>query len=296
MRIVITIFVCLVPGWAGYAQQPLFGDRVDRGVIDTSLLPEVSGAACSTLNADILWVHNDSGGENLLYALDARTAAVVAVYRVAGVPNHDWEDIAAGPGPEPGVSFLYIADIGDNEGERPVKQIIRIREPVVPAGSARGVRTLTGAEICSFRYPDGVHNAETLLLDPLSRDMYIVTKSRRTAAVYRLVFPRPVDRIVTAERCGTIDMPQATAGSVTVDGTGIIIKNYFSMFYWRRDPAASLFQALSSAPAILPYIPEPQGEAVCWKREGNRDGFFTLSEQKANMPVHLFYYPPQGRE
>ena len=41
--------------------------------------------------------------------------------RAAGGPstapsNVDWEDIAAGPGPEPGQHYLYVGDIGDNTG------------------------------------------------------------------------------------------------------------------------------------------------------------------------------------
>lgn len=295
MRSIITVISLSLLLWGrAHAQQPQFGDRVDRGVVNTSLLAEISGAVSSSLNPHCLWVHNDSGNENCLYALDTRTAAVIAVYRIAGVANHDWEDIAAGPGPEQGVSYLYVADIGDNDMKRPVKQIVRFPEPRLTAGSPAEMKIVRGADIISFKYPDGCHDAETLLLDPLSRDMYIVSKTSRDAVLYRLSFPQNTDRVIAAEKCGAVHLPQATAGSVTRDGSGIVIKNYFSLFYWRRDAGSTLFQALGAAPVILPYIPEPQGEAVCWDRDGK--GLFTLSEQKANMPVHLFYYPPRGLE
>ena len=41
----------------------------------------------------------------------------------------DWEDIAVGPGPEPGVSYVYIGDIGDNLRLRSTISLLRFPEP-----------------------------------------------------------------------------------------------------------------------------------------------------------------------
>jgi len=276
------------------AQIPRFLPRVDRGTIDTALLPEVSGAAFSSANPGIIWVHNDSGGGNFLYGISSRTAEVVAVYRIGGVSILDWEDTSCGPGPESGISYIYIGDFGDNERKRHVKHIIRVKEPVIQQGSSSGPVLLHDTHTISFMYPDGYHDAETLLLDPLSGDMYIVTKSPGTSLIYRLPADTPVNAVYAAQRCCSLDLPQATGGSVSADGARILIKNYFSLFYWDRDPDRSFASAFDAPPQLLPYIPEPQGEAVCWNREGN--GFFTLSEQKGPLPVHLFYYPPKQYE
>ena len=50
---------------------------------------------------------------------------------LAGVENRDWEDIAVGPGPDASKSYVYVADIGDNEGQYQYKYIYRFEEPVL---------------------------------------------------------------------------------------------------------------------------------------------------------------------
>jgi hypothetical protein len=61
------------------------------------------------------------------------------------------------------------------------------------------------------------------------------------------------------------------------------------IYYWKRGPEQTVAQALSQAPAKLPYIIEPQGEAVCWHPEGK--GYYTLSEEFRDVPAHLYFYP-----
>ena len=50
----------------------------------------------------------------------------------AGVDGHqfnDVEDISIGPGPEEGVDYLYVSDTGNNDRDRIVMQVYRVREP-----------------------------------------------------------------------------------------------------------------------------------------------------------------------
>ena len=77
------------------------------------LLDEVSGVVASRVHTPDLWVHNDSGGEPAVYAITP-DGALLGAYTIDGATNVDWEDIAVGPGPQPGTSYLYVADIGDN--------------------------------------------------------------------------------------------------------------------------------------------------------------------------------------
>ncbi|MCO5233402.1 MAG: T9SS type A sorting domain-containing protein [Chitinophagales bacterium] len=61
---------------------------------------------------EFLWTFNDSGGEAALYALDPNTGSVMHKLIVAGAANYDWEDIAVDD------NFVYIGDIGNNNGNR----------------------------------------------------------------------------------------------------------------------------------------------------------------------------------
>lgn len=60
---------------------------------------------------DLLWTHNDSGGEPVLYALDTSAFRVVRRVRIANATNRDWEDIAADG------AFVYVGDFGNNKGD-----------------------------------------------------------------------------------------------------------------------------------------------------------------------------------
>ncbi len=61
---------------------------------------------------ELLWSHNDSGGEAAVFALDPVTGQVIRKVVVAGAQNVDWEDITIDD------SYVYIADIGNNNGNR----------------------------------------------------------------------------------------------------------------------------------------------------------------------------------
>ncbi|HEX7297237.1 MAG TPA: hypothetical protein VF251_15910, partial [Pyrinomonadaceae bacterium] len=134
-------------------------------------ITESSGLATSKANPGIYWTHNDSGNGPLIYAFDA-TGASRGVWQIPGATCKDWEDIAVGPGPQAGKSYIYIGDTGDNEAMRSHVEVYRIPEPTVAVESATSSKAkpliTEPAELFRFRYPDGKHDAETLLVHPQS--------------------------------------------------------------------------------------------------------------------------------
>src|SRR5438132_1842689 len=62
-------------------------------------LTELSGLALGHRSPGVLYAQNDSGAAAEFYALDARTGTVLAVCRVPGAQNIDWEDLATGRDP-----------------------------------------------------------------------------------------------------------------------------------------------------------------------------------------------------
>jgi len=264
-------------------------ERVDRGIITEPALTEISGLAVSRQQVNIIWVHNDSGNRNILWGLDSKTSKLVGSVRVTGAANRDWEDIAIGPGPVKGISCIYIADIGDNHKKRQIKEIYRFPEPDLKATNLRSSTAKKILDVIRFKYPDGIHNAEALLLDPETKDLYVITKTNASAAVYCLKYPQSLDKINVALKITELDIPYVTGGSISPDGNRILLKNYFTLFLWERSKNESLAQIFKKTPVQIKYIPEPQGEAVGWDIRSK--GYYTISEQKARMPVHIFYYP-----
>ncbi len=52
-----------------------------------------------------------------------------AKIELEGVDAEDFEDIAVGPGPLPGLNYIYVGDIGNNDEDRDEVQIYRFLEP-----------------------------------------------------------------------------------------------------------------------------------------------------------------------
>merc|ERR1739838_568110 len=102
------------------------------GTITDGHLTEISGLAYSRQAYNVLWVHNDSDGSPIINAIsqDGRRLADVEL-KVTTV--RDWADIAVNV--ENGISYIYLADIGDNKNLGPPTRdsltIYKFKEPLV---------------------------------------------------------------------------------------------------------------------------------------------------------------------
>lgn len=289
--------------------QPTFGDRQNFGLVENDNIIEASGIAASYKNKGVLWTHNDSGGENRIFALDTN-GSNLGEYFIYGEINRDWEDIAVGPGPDDNKSYIYVADIGDNDDQYNFKYIYRIEEPNVNVGQDSESVTILNFSKITFRYPDNPRNAETLMIDPLTKDLFVVSKKNSKVRLYRLQYPQSTSQNIQAEIAAYLTMPHdpetdepfnhITAGDISSDGSEIILKTYRNIYYWFRDSQQSIAEAMSGKAQILPFVnslDEIQSEAVCWKPYADR-GYYTLSEENVDVdgyefkfPANLYYYP-----
>jgi hypothetical protein len=250
--------------------------------IDADQINEVSGIVDSRSMPGTLWVEQDGGNpaELALLGYDGRIRGRLAIPNAS---NRDWEDMTIGPGPQANVNYIYIADIGDNNGQYGQYTIYRLPEP----------KNLTDAvgqvEQIKFKYPDGPRDAETLLIDPQTRDIYVVSKREAKVHLYRLAYPQSTTEQITAELLGELPYTYVTGGAFSPDGSEIVIRTYTNVFYWSRKSGQSVADAMQlTASRDLPYRLEPQGEAICFDRDNK--GYFTLSEKANNIDPTLNYY------
>ena len=69
---------------------------------------------------------------------------------------------------------LYIGDIGDNSNNREYISMYRVQEPKV----LDTILNTTNWNVFHYKYSDGKkHNAESMLIDAVSRELIIITKS-----------------------------------------------------------------------------------------------------------------------
>ena len=198
-------------------------------------IDESSGIAASRTNPGIYWTHNDSGDGPLVYAFDA-TGESRGVFRVAGAQARDWEDMAIGPGPERGQSYLYLGDIGDNDKVRTEIVVYRVAEPkLTPAdktSTKARPKTTAAADAIRLRYPGGKFDAETLLVHPVTGNLYIITKAMlANAVVYEAAAPLVSGQVTTLKRVAEIKVPSLlggalTGGSISPDGHRVALCDY----------------------------------------------------------------------
>ncbi len=269
------------------SQDTLFSKGIRQGVLENEKLDEVSGIAASQSNANVLWTHNDSGDKSNLYLIGLHGENYGKV-KLKGISNRDWEDIAISAGPINGVSYIYIAETGDNLAMHSDKTIYRIEEPDISEASFPIDLTINHVDALRFKYPDGKKDAEALMVDPIAKDVFIISKHETNVHVYKLPFPQSITEEIVAKKVGTLPTTKVVAADISPDGTEILIKTYFTVMYWKKKGDESIIDLLNTPPTLLPYIFEPQGEAITWKPDGT--GYYTLSERKYDVDPVLYFY------
>lgn len=228
-------------------------------------------------------------------------------HQLIGVDAIDIEDMAI-IGGTAGDEVL-LADIGDNRLKRTSIRLFRFPEPdpMLPG-------PITEVDVVEYTYPDGPHNAETLLVDEAARRVVIVTKEQQTdagepdvrgATLPSFVFDGPIDRDesgpIELRLIGMIDTPRLSAmttslfmhpasalgfggvptgGDVSMDGALVALRTYEAVWVWQRGDAQSVAEALGADPCEVTSVFEPQGEAIAFLD----DTLLTLSEG-TNPPI-----------
>jgi hypothetical protein len=134
------------------------------GETEHAPINEMSGIVRSRTYEDVWWVHNDSGDEPRLFAIDATGAAIVPEWmkkdfhvgkkkgakrplwpglRLLAAAHVDWEDIALADG------MLYVADVGNNGNARRDLGVYVLPEP-----NPRATDRMRPLRFLPVRYPD----------------------------------------------------------------------------------------------------------------------------------------------
>jgi hypothetical protein len=275
---------------SGLIRNAKYPDQAEsRGESD---LIEASGIVVSLANPGYLWTHEDKNNQNEIYLLNQNTAETVASLKLDGIFNRDWEDIEIGPGPESGINYIYLGEVGDNDRVYRDYKIYRFKETLLSEDDHGKQLTIPNSEIetITFNYPDRLrHDVETLLLDPWTKDLFLVTKRDFFSIIYVLPYPQSTNDPMTAIRVGEFPFTRAVGGNISLDGREMLIKTYDFILHWERGEEENMVDMFTKMPTRVPYNPiEPQGEAICFDQN---KGYYTLSEfSNAIVPV-LYYYP-----
>ena len=260
----------------------LFDSGKNTGTVSKEL-EEASGIVASINNPGYLWSHNDSGNPTEVFLLDQK-ADIVFTILLKGITNRDFEAIAVGPGPEEGKNYIYLGDIGDNLAVYPEKLIYRFEEPVLVNEKKLQVDQF---DTLIVKLSDQIRDTEAMMVDPVSKELIIVSKREDSVRLYRSTIPSKSDTTIL-QYAFTMPFHKVVAADVSRDGSEVLLKDYEHVYYWKKKGNESIFDLLQTPATELTYTQEPQGEAICWAVDGT--GFYTLSETVKEQRGKLLYY------
>ena len=278
-----------------WPEQPAPSKSQQVAILEDKRIKESSGLALGVRDPSIFWTVNDSGGEPCVFAID-RSGKTRAKVRVRDAANFDWEDIASCKD-EHGTPTLFVGDIGDNLFIRASIQVYQIPEPEINAAGQPVSETETAApQIWRANYPDGRHNAESLLVHPQTKRLYILTKSDDgRCALY--AFPQPLQPKVSMVLEKVVDLVfpkliragkrphdncMTTGASFAPDGSRLVVSTYSSLYEWRLPKNKSLAEALQQPPVRIEPELLRQVEAVCYDSDS-----LTLWLTSEHLPTPL---------
>ena len=264
---------------------------VVMGRLSSPLLKEVSGVAVSQIHNNILYVHNDSGDSSRFFAITPQGKLVTTYYfkakynGLAGVL--DCEDIAVGAGPVKGQAYVYLADIGDNFAWRPSIQVYRFKEPALK----QNADTLN-ADMLTLTYPDGRHDAETIMIDPLAKQLYIISKREDSVGIYSCTLNFKNNTNTILQKQGKLHVENnhkknwIVSGAISQDGSQVLLKSLEHVYYWKRQGNEPIYTTLQRAPKMqTAFISHGQEEGISFSPDGN--GYYITAEGTGSS---IYYY------
>ncbi|RDZ29131.1 hypothetical protein [Lysobacter silvisoli] len=275
----VVLAAALVAAGGCARQKPGESGSSLNGMLVDGQLDEISGLAASRRHRGVLWMIDDGGNPERLFAV-ATDGERRATYRVEGVTKTDWEDIASFR--LDGRDYLLIADTGDNGGLRRSLQLHVIEEPT-KLENAR----LRPAWSIAFRWPDGARDCEAVAVDAANGRILLISKKRQPPELFTLPLRPRGTELLTAQRTGELaGVPepsaeqlkqnprgarlqgQVTAADVSPDGRTLAVMTYRYLLLYPRQTGQGWGSAVAGKPKViaLPWL--PQAEALGWSADG----------------------------
>lgn len=254
-----------VPFLLGAAAAP---ERRDGEVVLEFADPQIVESSGLVVRDGLVVTVNDSGDSGRVFVVDPATGETVGTITWDGAPE-DAEALAPG-----GDDTVWVGDIGDNAAARESVEVLR-----VPVG--RGDQHVSPDRF-ELRYPDGPQDAESLLADPRTGRLVIVTKSFFGGSVYAAPLRLRADRPNPLRLVGP-GVPIATDAAFLPGGRHLVIRDYV-------DATILSWPALEEI-ATFELPDQEQGEAIAADSRGR----LYVSSEGQHSAVLRVALPPRVR-
>lgn len=164
MRNILLVLMLVLPPFIGVSQ--------DLTKL-TDLVDDIAETSGLVFFDNRLITHNDSGGMNALYEINAGSGGINRMVTIQNAVNRDWEDICADD------EYIYIGDFGNNNGNRTNLRIYKVSKSDYLSADQ------VSSEVIEFSYQDqndftsspNNTNFDAEALISFGSDLYIFTKN-----------------------------------------------------------------------------------------------------------------------
>lgn len=277
---------CWVAGILSATGQELFVRDAEKVVLQSPRVNEGSGLAVSTQDGRFLWIVNDSGCPAVLHLTDINGADCGSV-SVEGAENLDWEDMAAFR--MNGISYLLIADTGDNLAARDFVTLYVVKEPVLPKGGEMLNGSVKPVWKIHFRFEDGPRDCEAVAVDVKAGKVILISKRTKPPQVYELSLrpqndaefqiAKKVGQTSVNPPAGTLPLPfikQPTGLAISHDGSQAAIVTYYGIFVFARNANDSWGDVFDKPAVTLKPHGLEQAESLSFSGDGK--SIYAISE------------------
>lgn len=247
---------------------PVLIDELDDSIAETSGLIYWRGK---------FWTHNDSDGANKIYALDPQSGKIVQSVELINASNFDWEDLTHDS------SFIYIADLGNNLGNRRQLSIYKISKDSIPLSGNISIlsqkTTIYYGDQENFEVRNRAHDFDCEAMLSYGDSLYIFTKNwasltSRLYAVPKIpgeyvIFPLDefnVDGLITGVAINPVDKTTILCG----------YKNYIPFIWMLNDFWRNDFFGGNKRKITFKELVGAQTEAICFINNGS----FVISSER----------------
>lgn len=249
-------------------------------------IKETSGLAVIGNN---LITHNDKGRSNDLMLINPENGNILQTISTSNFQNNDWEDLAQNE------DFLFIGDMGNNEGDRknlaiyivPIKEISKMSTSLKSIGSI------------NFTYPEQKefdvskkHNFDCEAILCFNNLIYLFTKNRLDDKTDLYVLPAKAGNYAARYIASFEVGGRITGADISPDGKKIALLGYnkkSDCFLWTFDGFSgdNFFTGISKKYTLGQYARVGQMEGIAFKDATN---LYISSEEIANVFARLYLF------
>jgi hypothetical protein len=279
----------LVPGVAAYADP---GDMAVACIVNDERVSELSGLVVTPASYIAINDSNWDPSAIRIFYLNSKCKLTKSI----GYPTaaRDPEDLALAKD-----GTLWVADIGDNYNASVRRKTIALWK--LPPGAKSPV-------IYRVAYPDGPHDAETLLLAADGTPIIVTKEPIGRSEIFVPSGPLVAKSAdgVPLKRVGSVRLPESqtpnfldsigrrlvTGGAVSPDGTHVVLRTYADAFEWDVVDGDIVKALTDGEPRATPLPEEQHGEAIAYTSDGS--AFVTACDEPTG-PTTLRRYAPAAR-